>query len=70
MKDIIYIYSHFCYKSFYFHNPLSFYIFPSNFLILYNQQSSQTFRNLQQSADAESAAVSLQRRNGTRRHGH
>ena len=60
MKDIIYIYSHFCYNSFYFHNLLSFYIFPSNFLILHNQQSSQTFRNLQQSADTKLVVVSLQ----------
>ena len=49
MKDIICIYSHFCYNSFYFHNPLSFYIFPSNFLILHNQQSSLAFSIMQQS---------------------
>lgn len=53
MKDIICIYSHFCYNSFYFHNLLSFYIFPSNFLILHNQQSSLAFSIMQQSADAE-----------------
>lgn len=49
MKDIIYIYSHSCYNSFYFHNPLSFYIFPSNFLILHNQHSSLAFSIMQQS---------------------
>lgn len=62
MKDIICIYSHFCYNSFYFHNPLSFYIFPSNFLILHNQQSTLAFSIMQQSANENLAVASLQRR--------
>lgn len=62
MKDIICIYSHFCNNSFYFHNPLSFYIFPSNFLILHNQQSTLAFSIMQQSANENLAVASLQRR--------